>query len=86
MTQPIKLSSTKVPPGAKLQMVGWMIENSEGKKTSNLKKVTLKAIDHQECQPFHEKNLTDNEFCTLSKSSGDFCKVRYDNYYAYNYA
>ncbi|XP_014476472.1 PREDICTED: trypsin-like [Dinoponera quadriceps] len=73
--QPIELSSTKVPPGAKLQMVGWKVQDNEGKEATDLKAVTLKTINHQECQPLHEKNLTDNEFCTVPESStGDNCK------------
>ncbi|XP_011143095.1 chymotrypsin-2-like [Harpegnathos saltator] len=62
----INLSSTKVPPGATLQMVGWI--ESEGEH--NLKKVTLRAI---ECQSTHEEHFSDHEFCTVSESD-DICK------------
>lgn len=74
-SQSIELSSTEVPIGAKLQMVGWMIKNNKGNTTSNLKEVTLRVIDRQECQLFHQKNLTYYEFCTLPESPGNFCKV-----------
>ncbi|XP_012220528.1 chymotrypsin-2 [Linepithema humile] len=72
--QPIPLSETEVPLDAKLQMVGWMMADREGKKTANLKSVTLKTIDSKKCQSFHKKTLTDSEFCTQPESESDFCK------------
>jgi len=75
-TQPIELSETEIPLDAKLQMVGWMITDHEGKKTANLKKVTLTTIDPQECQSFHEKKLSKSEFCTRVESGSNYCKVR----------
>lgn len=72
--QPIALSETEVPLGAKLQMVGWMISDHE-KTTANLKQVTLTTIDHEECQSFHEKDLSESEFCTRTESE-NYCKVR----------
>lgn len=83
--EPIKLSSTEVSSGVDLQMVGWMIEDSEGKKSLKLKEVTLTTIDHQECQTFYEKKLTDYEFCTLPKSIGNFFKVSHNNNVMCNY-
>lgn len=74
--QPISLSETEVPLGAKLQMVGWMITDHEGKKTANLKEVTLTTIDPQECQSFYEKELSKSEFCTRPESGSNYCKVR----------
>lgn len=73
--QPIPLSETEVPLGAKLQMFGWMMTDREGKKTASLKRVTLKTIDSSECQSFYKKTLTDSEFCTQPESESDLCKV-----------
>jgi len=71
--QPIALSETEVPLGAKLQMVGWMIADHE-KITANLKQVTLTTIDSEKCQSFHEKDLSESEFCTLAESESNYCK------------
>ncbi|XP_025264870.1 chymotrypsin-2 [Camponotus floridanus] len=72
--QPIKLSDTEVPPDAKLEMVGWMMADHQGKKTAHLKKVTLNTINSQKCQPFHKKKLDVSEFCTVPEPEGIFCK------------
>ncbi|KAL6266477.1 hypothetical protein P5V15_003326 [Pogonomyrmex californicus] len=72
--QPISLSETEVPVGAKLQMVSWMITDHQGKKTANLKEVTLTTINSEECQSFQEKKLSDSEFCTRGESESDYCK------------
>ncbi|XP_025075777.1 chymotrypsin-2-like [Pogonomyrmex barbatus] len=72
--QPISLSETEVPVGAKLQMVSWMITDRQGKETTNLKEVTLTTINSEECQSFHEKELSDSEFCTRGESESDYCK------------
>lgn len=74
-TQPIVLSDTEVPLGAKLQMVSWMVTDRQEKRTANLKQVTLTTIDSQKCQPFHEKQLSKSEFCTVATES-NYCKVR----------
>jgi len=73
--QPIALSDTEVPLDAKLQMVGWMVTDRQGKKTANLKQITLTTIDSQKCQPFHEKQLSKSEFCTVV-TENNYCKVR----------
>lgn len=57
-------------------MVGWMIADHQGKKTANLKQVTLTTIDSQKCQSFHEKELSKFEFCTQAESGSNYCKVR----------
>ncbi|XP_011704619.1 PREDICTED: complement factor D-like [Wasmannia auropunctata] len=75
-TQPIVLSETEVPLGAKVQMVGWMIADHEGRKTANLKELTLTTVNLQECQSFHEKELSKSEFCTQVESESNYCKVR----------
>jgi hypothetical protein len=75
-TQPIALSDTEVPLGAKLQMVSWMVADHDGKKTANLKKVTLTTVDSKECQSFHEKEISKSEFCTQAESGSNYCKVR----------
>ncbi|XP_072752290.1 chymotrypsin-2-like [Anoplolepis gracilipes] len=71
--QPIQLFETEVPLNTKLQMVGWMVADREGKKTAHLKKVTLNTISRQECQPFHKKKLS-NEFCTRPEPNSQFCQ------------
>lgn len=79
--QSIALAKTKVPVGAKLQMVGWMEADSQKELSANLKQVTLTTIDSQECQSFHEKKLSESEFCTVAESESNYCKVRkyYEN-------
>ncbi|XP_071561889.1 chymotrypsin-2-like [Temnothorax nylanderi] len=72
--QPVALSETEVPLGVKLQMVSWMIADRQGKKTANLKQVTLTTIDHQECQSFYKKELSKSEFCTRAESESNYCK------------
>ncbi|CAL1687666.1 unnamed protein product [Lasius platythorax] len=72
--QPIQLSETEVPLGAKLEMVGWMVADRQGKKTAHLKKVTLDTINSQECQSFHKKNISESEFCSRAEPEGELCK------------
>ncbi|XP_018303726.1 odorant receptor 43a-like [Mycetomoellerius zeteki] len=73
--QPIALSETEVPLGAKLQMIGWMIVDREGKKTANLKKVTLTTLDFEECHSFHDKKLSKSEF--YSRVESEIIIVKY---------
>lgn len=74
--QPIGISDVKeFAPGTKLQTVGWMMANREGKKTACLKEATLEIVDRQECQTFHKKTLTESEFCTQPVANSDLCKV-----------
>lgn len=58
-------------------MIGWMIADHQGKKTANLKQVTLTTIDSQKCQSFHEKKLSKSEFCTQVEFGSNYCKVEH---------
>lgn len=49
-------------------MIGWMIVDREGKKTANLKKVTLTTLDFEECHSFHDKKLSKSEFYSRVES------------------
>ncbi|EZA58114.1 hypothetical protein DMN91_007257 [Ooceraea biroi] len=73
--KPIEVSEVEeLPVGTKLQMVGWMMVNREGKKTACLKEATLEIADRQKCQTYQKKTLTESEFCTQTVAEGDFCK------------
>lgn len=73
--QPIPISEAEVPVGEKLQMVGWMISNHQGNKTSNLKEVAVETISSEDCQSFYDKTLSNAEFCTLPVPENNLCEV-----------
>ncbi|XP_020288289.1 chymotrypsin-2-like [Pseudomyrmex gracilis] len=72
--QPIPISEAEVPVGEKLQMVGWMISNHQGNKTSNLKEVAVETISSEDCQSFYDKTLSNAEFCTLPVPENNLCE------------
>jgi len=76
--QPIEISDVEEPmPGAKVQVVGWMMTTGEKEeKTACLGDSTLEIVDRQTCQTFYEKTLTESEFCTQLTNAGGFCQVR----------
>jgi hypothetical protein len=74
--QPVKISDVEEPvPGAKVQVVGWMMTGQDEKKTACLGDSILEIVDRQTCQKFHKKTLIESEFCTQLTSVGGLCQV-----------
>jgi len=74
--QPIEISNVEeLAPGAKVQVVGWMMTGQDEKKTACLGDSMLEIVDRQTCQSFHKKTLTESEFCTQLPGTGGLCQV-----------
>lgn len=75
--KPIVISEEEnIPPGAKVQTVGFMLATkSKEETTACLEETTLEIVDRQQCQKLYEKTITESEFCSQPLTDSNLCKV-----------